>query len=188
MAPPAVAGETAAAADQESAWTDGKGRRRWRHDCAGAGARLLSLVVQAAVMYAALALFLLFAAAATVLLLHLVVTARAFRNQQYRGSRYRVPQASPLSSLPPRPLPGGPPPHALLLCCFLFPVRRPFLLAAMRRMSRDRAGRRAVARAARVRPRVPRRMRRPVARQGGRLPRMPHHRHRLRELMAPYLP
>ncbi|KAG8069981.1 hypothetical protein GUJ93_ZPchr0006g41154 [Zizania palustris] len=114
MAPPAVAGETAAAADQESAWTDGKGRRRWRHDCAGAGARLLSLVVQAAVMYAALALFLLFAAAATVLLLHLVVVARAFRNQQYRGSRYRVPHASPT---PPSRL-GLSPADLRLLPCF----------------------------------------------------------------------
>ncbi|KAL5208721.1 hypothetical protein ABZP36_033156 [Zizania latifolia] len=112
MAPPAVAGEAAAAAVQESARPDGKGRRR--HDCAGVGARLLTLGVQAAVMAAALALFLLFAAAAAVLLLHLVVAARAFRNQQHGGRRYRVPQAYPS---PPSRL-GLSPAELRLLPCF----------------------------------------------------------------------
>ncbi|KAF0921819.1 hypothetical protein E2562_020112 [Oryza meyeriana var. granulata] len=84
MAPPAAASE-----DQR----DGKGRRRRRPDCVGAGARILSLTVQAAVMAVALALFLFFATATAILLLHLVVTAQAFRNQQHGRSRYRgVPE------------------------------------------------------------------------------------------------
>ncbi|KAF0888772.1 hypothetical protein E2562_017778 [Oryza meyeriana var. granulata] len=50
-------------------------------------------------MAATLALFLLFATATAILLLHLVVTAQAFRNQQHGRSRYRVPET--LSSSPP---------------------------------------------------------------------------------------
>ncbi|OEL28164.1 hypothetical protein BAE44_0010814 [Dichanthelium oligosanthes] len=72
----------------------------------GAGARILSLGVQAAVMASAIAIFLLFAAASALLLLVLVVAARAFRH--HRGSRYRVPSLGPSSPpLPPSPLRAG---------------------------------------------------------------------------------
>ncbi|XP_066326174.1 RING-H2 finger protein ATL80-like [Miscanthus floridulus] len=87
----------------------------------GGTASAPSLAVQAAVMAAALAIFVLFAAASALLLLVLVLAlaARAFRH--HRGSRYRVPSLDPSSPSPPPLRTGFSPADIRLLPSFAFP-------------------------------------------------------------------
>jgi hypothetical protein len=117
MATPAPAG----AAMPELA--PGQGREA-KHGRAGggprqsAGARLLSLSVQAAVMAATLAVFLVFAAASALLLLVLVLAARAFRRH------HRITSLD-LAPSPPPPLRAGLSPVDIRrLPSFAFPSTR----------------------------------------------------------------
>lgn len=126
MAPPAPAGAAVPAelaapgpAGREEAKQHGRAAGEPRHrQCAGA--RLLSVAVQAAVMAAAFAIFVLFAAASALLLLVLVHAARAFR--RHRGSRYRVPSLDPSSPWPPSLRKGLSPDDIRRLPSFAFPL------------------------------------------------------------------